>query len=1074
MHVKRRLIVFLLILSAWSQQPSAHFGLILSATRTDAEKISKELAAGADFGVLAKEKSIDPSARDGGYLGGSPLPPELEGVAKALRPGQFGPVVQTATGFAILTRFAKPPATGDLDAERIRTLASRGAVRDTIDISGMASANAAFAAYPDKPAGWEHDPGKVCAVRTNSYNAAVNRLSRQLPEADAQPSGKVRPIDLLHGHAVLALLYVYTGDMDQSIAEWDKAYQIAQASVPDSLPYVQEALGVTHLHLAEMENGVYRKPGDQGLFPPAQTAQPFARPEHAKLAVDYFTKVLKAQPENLEVKWLLNLADLMLGQQAPAADRIPLSRFDSKETIGRFRDIAPALGLDVFTGAGGVIADDFDGDGLLDVVTSSMDMCEPLHFFHNNGNGTFSDRTAQAGLSNQLGGLNIVHADYNNDGCVDLLVLRGGWEAAQRKSLLRNNCNGTFTDVTESSGLGQSITSTQTAVFADIDNDGFLDLFIGNENSPSQLFRNRGDGTFEDISHAAGVDKTAFSKGVTAADYDNDGYVDLYVSNVTGANFLYHNKHDGTFTEIGRQAGVQAPYFSFATWFFDYDNDGWPDLFVNCYYSSMEEVIRSALGLPFSSETLKLYRNLHNGAFEDVTAKVGLDKVFMPMGANFGDVDNDGYLDIYLGEGQPSLASLMPHILLRNKEGKSFADITASSGTGDIHKGHGIVFADLERTGHEDILAGMGGAVPSDKHSMRVYHNPGNENDWLDVRLTGVKTNRAGVGARIQVTLVDRSIYRTVGETSSFGGNPVEQHIGLGRNAQIKALDVWWPASNTRQHFTKVAKNQVLTIREFQDASHAAKGIVLKTDAARHTMTVSCEAIPGYMEAMAMDFKTREDVKPGTVISFTLLEGGGTLYAEDIKEGSAAPFEAEPMAAAQLTALNNALDPAQKPLAAGDAVPNFTLTDQAGQRIRLSQFQGKVVALTFGYSRCPNPNYCYRLSNNLAQIDKRFKDVVLMTIMLDPEHDQGTTLAEYAKVFHADPARWHFLTGPLPEIKNICSRFGVNFWSVEGLLTHTLHTVVIDRQGRVAVNLEGNQFTARQLGDLVQSVVERP
>ena len=558
------------------------------------------------------------------------------------------------------------------------------------------------------------------------------------------------------------------------------------------------------------------------VFSPAPSLPALEKPANFKLAAQYFTKVLEKQPGNLEVKWLLNLTYLMLGQQVPAPYLIPLSRFESKESLGRFKDVAPATGLDVFTGAGGVVVDDFDNDGLLDVVTSSMDMCEPMHFFHNNGNGTFTDRTAQAGLSNQLGGLNVVHADYNNDGCMDLLVLRGGWEAANRKSLLRNNCNGTFTDVTDSSGLGKSVTSTQTAAWADVDNDGNLDLFIGNENSPSQLFRNRGDGTFEDISHAAGIDKIAFSKGVAAADYDNDGFVDFYVSNVTGANYLYHNNHNNTFTEIGRQAGVQAPYFSFATWFFDYDNDGWPDLFVNCYFSSMEDVIRGYVGLPSSTETLKLYRNLHNGAFEDVTAKVGLDKVFMPMGANFGDVDNDGFLDIYLGMGQPSLASLMPHVLFRNQQGTRFVDITSSSGTGELHKGHAIVFADLERTGHEDILAGLGGAVPSDKHAMRVFQNPGNDNDWLSIRLAGVKSNRAAIGAQIKLTVENdghgqRFIYRTAGGTSSFGGNPMEQHIGLGHGARITAVDIWWPATNTRQHFTGVAKNQRITIKEFAD-----------------------------------------------------------------------------------------------------------------------------------------------------------------------------------------------------------------------------------------------------------------
>jgi tetratricopeptide (TPR) repeat protein len=800
-------------------------GVIVVATANEAHEALQQLEAGMDFGVLAREKSIDAAANDGGYIGRfqpSQLSTEFQDAVRRLKPGQFSGVIPISSGFAILTVFTSPPRTQDLDADRIKLLASRGVVRDTIDISGMASANAAFQGYADKPAGWNRDPSQVCAIRTNSYKSAVERLGQQLPQADALPPGRVKPIDLLHGHAVLALLFVYTGEMEKSIAEWNKAYQIALASVPESVPYLEEALGVTHLHLAEMENGVYRHPGEQGIFPPVKPGKHFEKQANVKLAIQYFTKFLQTQADNLEVKWLLNLAYLTLGQQAPAPYLIPLSRFESKESIGRFKDIAPAAGLDVFTGAGGVIVDDFDNDGLLDVVTSSMDMCEPVHFFHNNGNGTFSDRTAQAGLSNQLGGLNIVKADYNNDGCMDILVLRGGWEAANRKSLLRNNCDGTFSDVTDTSGLGESITSTQTAVWADIDNDGYLDLFIGNENTPSQLFRNRGDGTFEDISHTAGIDKVAFSKGVTAADIDNDGYVDFYVSNMTGPNFLYHNNHNRTFTEIGRQAGVQAPYFSFATWFFDYDNDGWPDLFVNCYYSSMEEVIRSYLGLPFSTETVKLYRNLHNGAFEDVTAQVGLDKVFMPMGANFGDVDNDGFLDIYLGVGQPSLAALMPHVLLRNKGGKSFVDITASSGTGELHKGHGVVFADLERNGHEDILAGMGGAVPSDKHSMRVFKNPGNDNDWVNVRLTGVKSNRSAIGAQIKVTVendghVERSIYRTVGGTSSFGGNPVEQHIGLGHGARITALDVWWPATNTRQHFTGVGKNHYITIKEFAD-----------------------------------------------------------------------------------------------------------------------------------------------------------------------------------------------------------------------------------------------------------------
>ena len=347
------------------------------------------------------------------------------------------------------------------------------------------------------------------------------------------------------------------------------------------------------------------------------------------------------------------------------------SLFASAEDIGRFRDVAPQAGINLFSMAAGIIVDDFDGDGLFDVVTSSFDMCAPMHFFHNNGDGTFSDRSAAAGLTTQLGGLNILQTDYNNDGCLDILVLRGGWEIAQRKSLLRNDCHGTFTDVTKEAGLAEP-TSTQTAVWADINNDGFLDLYVGNENGPNQLFLNNGDGTFKDISHASGTDLTAYTKAVVAADYDNDGFVDLYVSNYRGDNALLHNNHNGTFTDVARQASVTGSGHGFPAWFFDYDNDGWPDLLATSYYMSVEETARTYMGLPHNGGTMKLYRNLGNGAFRDVTEEAGLEKVFMPMGSNFGDVDNDGYLDMYFGTGDPSYASEVPNVLLHNKDGKKF------------------------------------------------------------------------------------------------------------------------------------------------------------------------------------------------------------------------------------------------------------------------------------------------------------------------------------------------------------------------------------------------------------------
>jgi hypothetical protein len=190
------------------------------------------------------------------------------------------------------------------------------------------------------------------------------------------------------------------------------------------------------------------------------------------------------------------------------------------------------------------------------------------------------------------------------------------------------------------------------------------------------------------------------------------------------------------------------------------------------------------------------------------------------MGANFGDIDNDGYLDLYLGTGNPTYSSLLPNVLLRNKEGKSFVDVTASSGTGELHKGHGVAFADIDNDGDEDLLTEIGGAVPGDRHAFRLFENPGNGNDWINLHLVGVKTNRSAIGARIKLTVENeghgsRSIYRTVGSGGSFGASPLQQHIGLGKSARLVDVEIWWPASNTRQHFPDVQKNQFLEIKEF-------------------------------------------------------------------------------------------------------------------------------------------------------------------------------------------------------------------------------------------------------------------
>lgn len=814
-----------------AQQDAARpvdLGIIVTTSEPEAQAVLKQLNAGFDFSVLAKEKSIDSTANDGGYMGNmliAQLRPEFQVALQGRSVGQTSDIVPVSSGFAILKILPAPPPLEDLKLDRIAQMYSSGDLRLGPSIGGFSESIVVFKQFP-KPDGWDHDLQQSCDLRNQSWNYAVDRMTKILASAESGTASNFAPAEIMKLHAYRGQLYSFAGKMDEAIRDIKTAYQLAQTAAPSLAPQFEEDLGALYLHLSEMENGVYTRPGDWGLVPPANLKASYLKKDESRLAIQYYTRYLTRFPDDLEVRWQLNLAYMTLGQYpdlVPKPYLIPLSSFQSKEDFGRFVDVAPAMGLTLLREAGGLLVDDFENNGRLDIVTSSMGVCDQMHYFHNNGDGTFTDRTEHAGLIGQLGALNMVQADYNNDGCMDILVLRGGWEYPQRRSLLRNNCNGTFTDVTDQAGLGDPVTAANSAVWADIDNDGYLDLFIGNENLPSQLFHNKGDGTFEDISHSAGIDKTAFTKGVTAADYDHDGYPDFYVSNFDGPNYLYHNNGNLTFTDVARQAGVQAPLISFPAWFFDYDNDGWPDLFVASYYMPIAESAKTYLGLPHNAETLKLYRNRHDGTFEDVTENVGLDKVFMTMGANFGDIDNDGYLDIYLGNGNPSYTSMFPHVLLHNDAAKSFTDITASSGTGDMHKGHAISFVDIDRSGNEAIIGDFGGAVPGDAHTLRVFKNPGGKNDWINIHLVGVKSNRNGIGAQIHITVSDdgqppRSIYRTGGETSSFGANPMELHIGLGHAARIQAIDLFWPATNSHQHFTGVEKNQFIEIKEFAAA----------------------------------------------------------------------------------------------------------------------------------------------------------------------------------------------------------------------------------------------------------------
>jgi protein SCO1/2 len=263
-------------------------------------------------------------------------------------------------------------------------------------------------------------------------------------------------------------------------------------------------------------------------------------------------------------------------------------------------------------------------------------------------------------------------------------------------------------------------------------------------------------------------------------------------------------------------------------------------------------------------------------------------------------------------------------------------------------------------------------------------------------------------------------------------------------------------------------------------------GLLLKVDPSGPTIVVSCREIPGYMDAMAMQFtvhnlKLLEGLEPGLNIEFSLVVDKDSSYAENIHIRPFESLELDPTEARRLKLMENAMaakSHATDVLHAGQPVPNFSLTDQIGHVVSLSQLKGRVVAVTFIYTRCPLPDYCVRLANNLGMLQRRFKkemggDLILLTIIIDPVHDQPDALANYARTWKADARTWHFLTGSVSDIHQLCHKFDMDFYPDEALLVHSFHTVVIDRSGKLAANLEGNTFTAQQLGDLVQTVMAR-
>ncbi len=683
----------------------------------------------------------------------------------------------------------------------------------------------------------------------HAIRGRAQRGLRDMAEAlrSIGPDSPDRSLTSFRLQGSMALLHMYSGKFDEAAATLEHALsEPVDSRVPPGLYFnLQAMLGVIHLRRGETENCLECIGPSSCIFPIAAEAV-HQRQSGSREAIRHFRSYLERRPEDLGVRWLLNVAYMTLGeypQKVPPELLIPLESFRSRLDVGRFENVASRAGLSVRGAnlAGGSVFDDFTGDGLPDILTSSYDVDLGGSFFVNRGDGTFEDRSVSSGLAAQPLAVNTSHADFDNDGHLDVILIRGGWETPYPLTLLRNKGNGVFEDVTARAGLDEPIAS-HSAAWGDFDNDGNVDLYVCAEAataarnelfpgagsaSPSEhrnrcrLYRNQGDGTFKNVAESANVCNDRFAKGAAWGDYDGDGYLDLFVSSLLHeGNRLYHNRGDGTFDDVAGELGLTDRDSSFACWFWDFDNDGNLDIFVNEYSSDLRDVVASMLGQPTRLKSHpRLYRNLGAAGFRDVAPEAGLDRVAIAMGSNFGDIDNDGFLDFYLGTGRPGYSSLVPNLLFKNVDGRRFEDVTTSSGTGHLQKGHGVSFADWDGDGDLDLFVETGGAVPGDRAYNVLFANPGHGRHWLKLKLVGTKTNRAALGARIQVDFQQpdgksRSIYRQVGGASSYGGNSLVELIGLSDATSVTAVTITWPASRSRQTFRNIAADRTIEITE--------------------------------------------------------------------------------------------------------------------------------------------------------------------------------------------------------------------------------------------------------------------
>ena len=493
----------------------------------------------------------------------------------------------------------------------------------------------------------------------------------------------------------------------------------------------------------------------------------------------------------------------------------------------RFKDIAPELGINRLDGNGTPAWGDYDGDGKQDLFLSGAGTF--IAVYRNEGN-KFTEVTDKVGLGKVPSGYSMNLVDYDNDGKLDLYICYNGWNGGMKNRLF-HNVGGRFVDVSKASGADDAGDGF-VSLWGDLDNDGYPDLVIANgvlkDGSTPQIYRNNGNGTFTNMTLAAGIkEPPQFGAiGIALGDFDKDGKLDIFINGLGDApNRLYRNDGNWRFTEVAKKAGVTQPaHNGFVSFFFDYNNDGWPDLMTVSLaaWPAVVEGLKDGYAPRSAKEvhpdSTRLFRNNRDGTFTDVTFDAKLYFPMGTMGAGVADLDNDGYLDIYFGTGDPQLTRLEPNRFFRNNGDGTFSDWTRQVGFARPgNKGHGVTFLDIDGDGRLAVYAQLGGHYPGDMAYNAFYKNIGaGEHHWLEIDLEGTKSNRFAIGAQVTAKAAGLTVFREIKGSEGFGAtSPYRVHMGLGRQEQIDELEIRWPGGGI-QKFSKVKTNQVLKVREPQ------------------------------------------------------------------------------------------------------------------------------------------------------------------------------------------------------------------------------------------------------------------